>query len=66
MTTTLQATLVHRAGRTFKVEWTHIGEVRGWGVFEHDLEPGITWSCVSGAHRIKDDAYRDIDRMLAV
>lgn len=61
----MSATLVHRAGRTFKVERGLSGEVTGWVVHERGLEPGVTWSAVSSAHRTKGDAYRDIDRMVA-
>lgn len=59
----MNTTLVRRNGRTFKVERMRCGETTGWLVFESGLEPGISWSAVSGAHRLKRDAYADIDRL---
>lgn len=55
--------LVNRSGRTFKVERGRCGEATGWIVCERGLEPDVTWSAVSGAHRLKRDAYADIERI---
>jgi hypothetical protein len=62
---TTKSTLVYRAGRTFKVDRGRSGDATGWIVYERGLEPGvITWSPISGAHRLKTDAYADIDRWI--
>jgi hypothetical protein len=54
----VNATLVQRNGRTFKVELCRAvdGLPRGWVVSERGVEPGITWTYLSGAWETKREA----------
>jgi hypothetical protein len=59
----MNAILVNCRGRTFKIQREKCGEAAGLVIYEQGVEPGITWTCVSGAHPTMRDAYADIANM---